>query len=67
MTKIVILNPLKCARCGFHYKLGDSIVFAHGCAMPITVSFDCSNRRIVSVNGAPLAMVKKYIENQRTM
>ena len=50
MTKIVILDPLKCTRCGFHYKLGDSIVLAHGCAMPVTVSFECSNRRIVSVS-----------------
>lgn len=50
MTKIHIIDPLKCTRCGFHYTIGDNILFAHGCAMPITVSFECSNRRIVSVS-----------------
>lgn len=50
MTKIHIIDPLKCTRCGSHYTLGDSIVFARGCAMPVTVSFECSNRQIVSVH-----------------
>jgi len=50
MNKIVIIDPFKCTRCGFHYTLGDNIVLAHGCAMPVTVSFECSNRRIVNVS-----------------
>lgn len=50
MSKIHIVDPLKCTRCRYHLKLGDSTILAWRCLYPVTVSmFDCSNRQIVSV------------------
>ncbi len=50
MSKIHIVDPLKCMGCRYHFTLGDSVILAHRCWYPITVSmFDCSNRQVVGV------------------
>ena len=50
MSRIRIIDPNKCMRCRYHYWLGDSRILAYGCTYPVTtVTFDCSNRKIVSL------------------
>lgn len=49
MSKIHIIDPLKCTRCRYHMTLGDWQILAHACWYPVTVaSFGCSNRQVVS-------------------
>lgn len=51
MSKIHIVDPLKCMGCRYHFTLGDSVILAHRCWYPITVSmFDCPNRHWDYVN-----------------
>lgn len=50
MSKIRIIDPLKCMSCRYHFQMGDSTILAWRCLYPVTVSmFDCSNRQVVGV------------------
>ncbi len=49
MSRIHIIDPNKCTRCRYLYRMGDSTILAWRCLYPVTVSmFDCSNRQVVS-------------------